>query len=86
MVGKSIIRGFLGCGEKKDLRFHLSNLRRPDCSLAMETVFAIGQNIRIMFGLMVLFMKEQKISGRFGFCLLVRAWVRLLEGSLLCWM
>jgi hypothetical protein len=48
MTGKSIIRGFFGFGEKKDLKFHPSNLRRPDCGLVMETVFAIDQNIRIM--------------------------------------
>jgi hypothetical protein len=67
MAGKSIIRGFFGFGEKKDLKFHPSNLRRPGCGLAMATAFAIGQNIRIMFGRMILFMKEQKTSGRFGF-------------------
>jgi hypothetical protein len=67
MAGKSIIRGFFGFGEKKDLKLHPSNLRKPDCGLAMETVFVIDQNIRIMFGLMILFMKEQKTSGRFGF-------------------
>jgi hypothetical protein len=67
VAGKSIIREFLGYGEKKDLKFHPSNLRKPGCGLAMATVFAIGQNIRIMFDRMILFMKEQKKSGRFGF-------------------
>ena len=32
----------------------------------MDTAFIIDQNIRIMLGLMDLFMKEQKTSGRFG--------------------
>ena len=67
MAGKSIIREFFGFGEKKDLRFHPNNLRRPDYGLVMETVFAIDQNIRIMSGLMILSMKEQKIIGPFGF-------------------
>ena len=67
MVGGSIIREFLGYGEKKDLRFQPNNRRRPDCGLAMETVFVIDQNIRIMSGRMILSMKEQKTTGLFGF-------------------
>jgi hypothetical protein len=67
MAGKSIIRRFFGYGGKKDLKFHPNNRRRPDCGLAMETVFVIDQNIRIMSGRMILSMKGQKTSGRFGF-------------------
>ena len=54
-------------GEKKDLKFQPNNRRRLGCGLAMETVFAIDQNIRIIFGLMILSMKEQKTSDPFGF-------------------
>jgi|TARA_B110001454_G_scaffold34872_1_gene34358 hypothetical protein len=67
MAGRLITRGFFGYGEKKDLRFHPNNPRRPDCGLAMEIVFVIDRNIRIMFGLMILSMKEQKTTGPFGF-------------------
>jgi hypothetical protein len=67
MAGKSIIREFFGFGEKKGLKFQPNNLRRPDCGLAMGTVFAIGRNIRTMSGLMILSMKEQKTTGPFGF-------------------
>jgi hypothetical protein len=67
MAGRLTIRGLPESGEKKDLRFHPNNRRKPDCGLAMETVFAIDQNIRIMSGLMILSMKEQKIIGPFGF-------------------
>ena len=44
-----------------------NNLRKPDCGLAMETVFAIDRNIRIMFGRMILSMNAQKTTGRLGF-------------------
>ena len=57
----------LGYGEKKDLKFPPNNRRRLGCGLAMETVFARDQNIRIMFGRMILFMKGQKTIGRLGF-------------------
>tara|TARA_B100000315_G_C14063050_1_gene357119 strand:- start:45 stop:371 length:327 start_codon:yes stop_codon:yes gene_type:complete len=32
--------------EKKDLRFQPNNRRKPDCGLAVETVFAIDQNTK----------------------------------------
>tara|TARA_B100002003_G_scaffold193499_1_gene182988 strand:+ start:239 stop:397 length:159 start_codon:yes stop_codon:yes gene_type:complete len=33
-------------GKKKDLRFQPNDRRKPDYSLAMETVFAINQNTK----------------------------------------
>ena len=67
MAGRLTIRGLPESGEKKDLRFQPNNLKNPDCGLVMETVFAIDRYIRIMFGLMILFMKGQKTIGRLGF-------------------
>jgi hypothetical protein len=52
----------LGYGEKKDLKFHPNNLKRPGCGLAMETVFAVDQNIRIMFGRMILVVARQRVK------------------------
>jgi hypothetical protein len=37
--------------------FFVHHFMFHDCGLAMETEFAIDQNVRIMLGLMVLFMK-----------------------------
>ena len=47
--------------------YNSNNLRKPDCGLAMETVFAIDQNTRIMFGRMILSMNAQKTTGPLGF-------------------
>ena len=90
-VGGSTIRGWLGYGEKKGLKFLPNNLKNPGCGLVMGTVFAIGQNARIMFGPMILFTKELVTTGPFVFWRLsmslpVRAWARLWEDNLLRWM
>ena len=52
---------------EEGLKVPAKQLRDRDYGLAMETVFAIDQNIRIMSGRMILSMNEQKTTGLFGF-------------------
>ena len=46
---------------------HVVDPSEKSREIAKERFNQVYQNIRIIFGLMILFMKEQKTSGCFGF-------------------